>query len=129
MATMTIEQYLQIIPNFEFPEDFIKKAMGLNGISEGHAAFSDAVGWERRRDLAEAYMWEQALGLLSSMSGGKKQIGNRSISGAALQCTAADRDGWRRKANALRAKWGVEALPMEGGEIYDASFLWGAGYE
>lgn len=126
MAAMTIEQYLQVIPNFVFPDNCIQKAMGLNGISAGTLAFSDSVGWERKRDLAEAYMWEQAVGLVSAYAGGKKQVGNRSISSAAIQCTAADRDNWRKNANALRIKWGVEPIEMESSGIYDASFLWGA---
>jgi hypothetical protein len=126
MAAMTIEQYLQVIPNFVFPDNCIQKAMGLNGISAGSLAFSDAVGWERKRDLAEAYMWEQAVGLVSSMAGGKKQVGNRSISAAAIQCTAADRDNWRRNANALRIKWGVDPMDVEIGGISDVSFFWGA---
>ena len=129
MAAMTIEQYLQVIPNFVFPDNCIQKAMGLNGISAGSLAFSDAVGWERKRDLAEAYMWEQAVGLVSSMAGGKKQVGNRSISAAAIQCTAADRDNWRKNANALRIKWGVEPTELEGSGMYDASFFWGADCE
>ena len=129
MATMTIEQYLQVIPNFVFPDNCIQKAMGLNGILPGSPAFSDAVGWERKRDLAEAYMWEQAVGLVSSMAGSKKQVGNRSISAAAIQCTAADRDNWRRNANALRIKWGVAPMDLETGGISDASFLWGADCE
>jgi hypothetical protein len=129
MAAMTIEQYLQVIPNFVFPNNCIQKAMGLNGISEGTLAFSDTVGWERKRDLAEAYMWEQAVGLVSANAGGKKQVGNRSISSAAIQCTAADRDNWRKNANALRIKWGVEPTELEGSGMYDASFLWGADCE
>lgn len=126
MAAMTIERYLQVIPNFIFPDDCIERAMGLNGISAGSLAFSDAVGWERKRDLAEAYMWEQAANLIPTSSGGKKQVGNRSISQAAIQHTAADRDNWRKNANALRIKWGVDPIATERGGIYDASFLWGA---
>ena len=128
MAAMTIEQYLQVLPNFTFPDTFIQKAMGLNGISAGSLAFSDAVGWERKRDLAEAMMWDYACGLVSSISGGKKQIGNRAITYAAIQATSMDRANWTARANALRKKWGVTVTPSDAGKIRDASFLWGASY-
>lgn len=128
MAAMTIEQYLQVIPNFVFPDNCIQKAMGLNGISAGSLAFSDAVGWERKRDLAEAMMWDYACGLVSSISGGKKQIGNRAITYAAIQATSIDRANWTARANALRKKWGVTVTPSDAGKIRDASFLWGASY-
>lgn len=128
MAAMTIEQYLQVLPNFTFPDTFIQKAMGLNGISAGSLAFSDAVGWERKRDLAEAMMWDYACGLVSSISGGKKQIGNRAITYAAIQATSIDRANWTARANALRKKWGVTVTPSDAGKIRDASFLWGASY-
>lgn len=128
MATMTIEQYLQVLPNFTFPADFIKKAMGLNGIPEGSDAFQNTDGWEKKRDLAEAAMWEYACGLASSISGGKKQIGNRSITYATIHASASDRSVWLARANALRRKWGVTPIPTDAGKIRDASFLWGASY-
>ena len=129
MATMTIEQYLQVLPNFTFPDTFIQKAMGLNGISAGESAFQVTDGWEKKRDLAEAMMWEFACGLVSSISGGKKQIGNRAITYAAIQATSIDRANWTARANALRKKWGVTVTPSDAGKIRDASFLWGATYE
>ena len=128
MATMTIEQYLQVLPNFTFPDTFIQKAMGLNGISAGESAFQVTDGWEKKRDLAEAMMWEFACGLVSSISGGKKQIGNRAITYAAIQATSIDRANWTARANALRKKWGVTVTPSDAGKIRDASFLWGASY-
>jgi hypothetical protein len=129
MATMTIEQYLQVLPNFTFPDTFIQKAMGLNGISAGESAFQVTDGWEKKRDLAEAMMWDYACGLVSSISGGKKQIGNRAITYAAIQATSIDRANWTARANALRKKWGVTVTPSDAGKIRDASFLWGATYE
>jgi|GEM_PF-2968668 hypothetical protein len=129
MATMTIEQYLQVLPNFTFPDTFIQKAMGLNGISAGESAFQVTDGWEKKRDLAEAMMWDYACGLVSSISGGKKQIGNRAITYAAIQATSMDRANWTARANALRKKWGVTVTPSDAGKIRDASFLWGATYE
>ncbi len=128
MATMTIEQYLQVLPNFTFPDTFIQKAMGLNGISAGESAFQVTDGWEKKRDLAEAMMWDYACGLVSSISGGKKQIGNRAITYAAIQATSIDRANWTARANALRKKWGVTVTPSDAGKIRDASFLWGASY-
>ena len=129
MATMTIEQYLQVLPNFTFPDTFIQKAMGQNGISAGESAFQVTDGWEKKRDLAEAMMWDYACGLVSSISGGKKQIGNRAITYAAIQATSIDRANWTARANALRKKWGVTVTPSDAGKIRDASFLWGATYE
>ena len=126
---MTIEQYLQVLPNFTFPDTFIQKAMGLNGISAGESAFQVTDGWEKKRDLAEAMMWDYACGLVSSISGGKKQIGNRAITYAAIQATSIDRANWTARANALRKKWGVTVTPSDAGKIRDASFLWGATYE
>jgi hypothetical protein len=125
---MTIEQYLQVLPNFTFPDTFIQKAMGLNGISAGESAFQVTDGWEKKRDLAEAMMWDYACGLVSSISGGKKQIGNRAITYAAIQATSMDRANWTARANALRKKWGVTVTPSDAGKIRDASFLWGASY-
>jgi hypothetical protein len=125
---MTIEQYLQVLPNFTFPDTFIQKAMGLNGISAGESAFQVTDGWEKKRDLAEAMMWDYACGLVSSISGGKKQIGNRAITYAAIQATSMDRANWTARANALKKKWGVAVTPSDAGKIRDASFLWGASY-
>jgi hypothetical protein len=103
--------------------------MGLNGISAGESAFQVTDGWEKKRDLAEAMMWDYACGLVSSIAGGKKQIGNRAITYAAIQATSMDRANWTARANALRKKWGVTVTPSDAGKIRDASFLWGATYE
>lgn len=116
---MTIEEYLQILPNYTFPDRLIRRAMGKFSIPPGSPAFEID---ERLRDLAEAEMWESAAGLVN---GGayKKKIGNRSITTASLQTSQQDRLAWMSNANSLRAKWGEQTV----GDvriIEDNTFLW-----
>lgn len=116
---MLIEDYLQILPNYTFPDRIVQKAMLMYGIEPNTPAMDVP---ERERDLAEAQMWDSAAGLVN---GGamKKQIGNRSITTANLQTSQQDRSAWSARANALRAKWGVEQS-ADTLLLYDCTELW-----
>lgn len=116
---MLIEDYLQILPNYTFPERIVQRAMLSYGIEPGTPAFDVP---ERERDLAEAMMWDAAAGIVN---GGamKKQIGNRSITTANLQTSQQDRAAWSARAAQLRAKWGID-LSTEVLLINDYSSLW-----
>lgn len=123
---LKIEQFLQILPNYTFPDSFIKRAMERNAIPSGSDAFSSAAGWNKKRDLAEAMMWDFACTLSTSSSGARKQIGNRSYSPGSLQATAQDKAEWRSRAKLLRSRWGINTTSSSAGKIRDVSFLWGA---
>lgn len=116
---MLIEDYLQILPNYTFPDRIVEKAMLMYGIEPNTPAMDVP---EKERDLAEAVMWDSAAGLVN---GGamKKQIGNRSITTANLQTSQHDRSAWSARANALRAKWGESPI-VEPLLIYDCTELW-----
>lgn len=117
---LLIEDYLQVLPNYTFPDRIVQRALGAYDIPDHTPAFSVD---ERSRDLAEAIMWDAAAGIVN---GGayKKQIGDRSITTASLQTSQQDRSAWSARAKALRAKWGEESSTVEVREIYDCTQLW-----
>ena len=117
-STLTIDQYLQVLPNFTFESIYIEKALLKYGIESGVIASSVA---ERERDLAEAMMWEAAAGFISG-GGSSVKIDNRSVSNSSFSASENDRTAWRSKAKSLRDKWG-EVTPIEG-IIYDATNYW-----
>lgn len=116
---LTISEYLQVLPNYTFPDNIIQRALGTYGLDADTPAFDVP---EKDRDLAEAMMWDSAAGLVN---GGayKKQIGNRSITTANLQTSQQDRSAWAARASALRAKWGIEES-VDVLLIKDYSSLW-----
>lgn len=118
---ITIEEYLQVLPNYTFPDRIIQRALGYYNLEAGTPAYDIP---ERERDLAEAMMWDAASGIVN---GGayKKQIGNRSITTASLQTSQQDRMAWSQKAKDLRNKWGEEsAVGGETLEIIDYTEMW-----
>lgn len=117
-STLTIDQYLQVLPNYTFSDLLIQRALLAYEIESGSLA--STIG-ERERDLAEAMMWDSAAGFISG-GGSSVKIDNRSVSASSFSATDNDRATWRAKAESLRAKWG-EVTPTEG-MIYDASYLW-----
>ena len=117
---LLIEDYLRVLPNYTFPDRIIQKAMGAYKIAEHTPAFSID---ERSRDLAEAIMWDAAAGIVNG-GAQRKQIGNRSITTAALQTSQQDRAAWQAKAKALRAKWNAEVPTVEILQISDFTELW-----
>lgn len=124
--TITINQYLQILPNYEFPERNILVALGGQNIDSGVDAFqydadgSEPIEWQRKRDLAEARMWDFAAGL-ANISGGTRKLESRSITDKGFQVSGDDRARWQAEADRLRAKWGES---HEQSDIYDATLLW-----
>ena len=116
---LTIEDYLQIVPNFTFPDRIVQRAMGYYNIEPKTPAFDIP---EETRDLAEAMILDSAAGLVN---GGayKKQIGNRSVTTASLQISQQDRAAWSARAAQLRAKWGKDS-PECVALIRDYSGLW-----
>lgn len=117
---LLIEDYLQVLPNYTFPDRIIQKALGAYNIKEHTPAFTIE---ERKRDLAEAIMWDAAAGIVNG-GAQRKQIGSRSITTAALQTSQQDRSAWSAKAKALRAKWGVDPATAEVLQINDFTELW-----
>ena len=126
---MTIEQYLQIQPKVTFDAHIIERAMGKFGIEAGSEAFqygedgTEPEDWVRKRDLAEAEMWEAAA-LTPSGGGGKVTVGNRSVTGPTQTLSRYDRQTFLNKAKELRAKWNVETTDLAVSQIYDYSMLW-----
>lgn len=117
---LLIEEYLQVLPNYTFPDRIVQKAMGAYEIAEHTPAFFID---ERTRDLAEAIMWDAAAGIVNG-GAQRKQIGSRSITTAALQTSQQDRSAWSARAKALRAKWGVDISAVEVLQISDFTELW-----
>lgn len=125
--SITINEYLQVLPNYEFPERNILVALGSQGIESGVDAFQydnngeEPIDWTRRRDLAEARMWDFAAGL-ANISGGTRKLESRSITDKGFQVTGDDRARWQAEADRLRSKWGDgDGLS----DVYDATLYWG----
>lgn len=123
IPTVTIEDYLQILPDYKFPKRFIDSAMAAYQIESGSLAFPnpEPKEWERKRDLAEAMMWFYASGLFSG-GGSRKQIGNRAYTDMSKQLSKDDRDAFRSRANELRIKWGEPIFTEP--DIVDYTDLW-----
>lgn len=116
MATpLTIDEYLQILPNYTFEDRIINRVLAVHNIESG-ALYSDID--KSIRDLAEADMWETAAGLVTG-GGQTKKIGNRSFSTMSIQATQAERDLWLDKAKSLRL-----GEPLDINEIIDLT-KWG----
>lgn len=117
---LTIEQYLQPIPNITFPATYVARVLEQLGITAGVTASSVS---QEKKDLAEAEMW-YAGSQMASGGGYSKRINNRQVSENMAIIPEATRKQWLETANSLRAKWGVAAFRITEG-IYDASDLWG----
>lgn len=126
---MTIEEYLQIQPKVTFEAHIIQRAMGKYGIEAGSEAFQyndegvEPEDWVRKRDLAEAEMWEAAA-LTPSGGGGKVAVGNRSVTDSTQTLSRYDRQTFLNKAKELRAKWNVVADDFNAINIENYSWLW-----
>ena len=122
---LTIDQYLQVLPNYTFPESNILVALGSQNIDSGVDAFQfdedgvESEEWQRKRDFAEARMWDFAAGL-ANISGVSQKLEGRSFTGKGFQITGEDRLRWQEKANKLRQKWNKGGLS----DIYDATLYW-----
>ena len=116
MAALTIEQYLQVLDNHTFSTTTIQRAVEINGIAAGSVALNVE---ERKRDLAEAMMWEAAAGLVNG-GGGSVKFGIQSKTEGYITASEQTRELWLRKAESLRAKWGVSG-DNDTDCIYDGS--------
>ena len=116
MATMTIEQYLQVLDNHTFTSATIQRAIEVNEITAGSVALNVE---ERKRDLAEAMIWEAAAGLVNG-GGGTVKFGIQSKTDGSITASEQTRLMWQRKAESLRAKWGISGND-DVDSIYDAS--------
>jgi len=119
-STLTINEYLQVIPNQTLPDRVVERALGYYDVSTGILAFSVT---EETRDLMEAMMWDAATGYVSG-GGSTLKIDNRSMSESSIQATDGDKARWKANAARLRAKWGVVDF-TETNAIYDATPYWG----
>jgi hypothetical protein len=119
-STLTINEYLQVIPNQTLPDRVVERALGYYDVSTGILAFSVT---EETRDLMEAMMWDAATGYVSG-GGSTLKIDNRSMSESSIQATDGDKARWKANAARLRAKWGVEDITVTN-SIYDATPYWG----
>lgn len=123
---LTINEYLQVLPNYIFPETNILVALGGQNIESGAYAFQfDENGvepeeWQRKRDFAKATMWEYAAGL-ANISGGGQKLEGRSFTGKGFQISGDDRLRWQEEADRLRNKWTGDTQT----DIYDATLNWG----
>ena len=119
---LTIEKYLQVIPNLVFPADFIDRIINLPDIEIASGTLITALTQEEL-DLAEAYAWYGASGMIGG-GGYSKRINNRSISENQITITDAMREEWLERANVLRDKYGLARF-TEKRQIYDATIYWG----
>jgi len=118
MAALTIDEYLQVIPNQTLPTRVVDRALGYYDVSTGVLAFSVT---EETRDLMEAMMYDAATGYTSG-GGSTLKIDNRSISESSISATDGDKVRWSAIAARLRAKWGI--VDIEINAIYDATPYW-----
>lgn len=116
MAALTIEQYLQVLDNYVFSANTILRAITKNGIAAGSVALDVE---ERKRDLAEAMMWETAAALVNG-GGGSVKFGIQSKTKDTINASEETRASWLHKAESLRAKWGVSG-DNDTDCIYDGS--------
>lgn len=116
MAAQTIEQYLQVLDNYVFSANTILRAITMSGITACSVALDVE---ERNRDLAEAMMWETAASLVNG-GGGSVKFGIQSKTKDTINASEETRASWLRKAESLRAKWGVSS-DDDTDSIYDAS--------
>ena len=116
---MTIDSYLQVLPNYTFPDTFVQKALLKYGVASGMDAGTVT---EMDRDLMEAVMWDYASGLVSG-GGSSLKIDNRSMSSSSFSASSEDRAMWANKAAALRRKWGVSD-DSEINVFEDCTWLW-----
>ena len=125
--SVTINEYLQVLPNYEFPERNILVALESQGIESGVDAFKydsdgeEPLEWVKKRDLAEARMYEFAAGL-ANISGGTRKLESRSVTDKGFQISGDDRAKWQAMADELKAKWG-DSDGMS--DVYDATLYWG----
>ena len=117
---ITIEKYLQVIPNMTFPDTFIQRVLGKFNIASG-TGISDIE--QKTLDLSEAEVWFGASNIVSG-GGYSKRINNRQITENQISITDALRKTWLVNANDLRIKWG-EPVFNDDADIYDASGMWG----
>lgn len=123
---LTINDYLQVLPNYEFPERSILVALGNHGIESGVNAYQydengvEPEDWVRRKELARADMWEAASGL-ANISGGTRKLESRSITDKGFQVSGEDRASWRAEADRIRARYGKSVKTTD---IYNATFNW-----
>ena len=117
---LTIEKYLQVIPNLVFPEDFVARAISVAGITSG-VLITELT--QVQLDTAEAEIWYGASGMIGG-GGYSKRINNRQISENQITITDAMRAEWLERANVLRDGLGL-ARYTERKLIYDATMLWG----
>ena len=116
MAALTIEQYLQVLDNYVFSANTILRAITKNGIAACSVALDVE---ERKRDLAEAMMWETAAALVNG-GGGSVKFGIQSKTEGSITASEQTRELWLRKAESLRSKWGVSG-DNDTDCIYDGS--------
>ena len=117
---LTIDQYLQPIPNVTFPANQVLRVLEKFSVTSGVLASTVS---QELKDLAEAEMWYAAAQMASGGSYSKR-INNRSMSENMATVDARTRTQWLETANALRAKWGVAAFRITEG-IFDATDYWG----
>lgn len=119
--SLTIEKYLQVIPNLVIPEDFINRVLFIAGIDSGVLVTTLT---QVELDTAEAEVWYGASGM-SSGGGYSKRINNRQISKDQMIITDFMRTEWLERANRLRDKIGLPRY-VDKYQIYDATCFWGA---
>jgi len=118
---LTIEKYLQVIPNLVFPEDFIARIIGLPDIAITSGTTVDNIT-QAKLDLAESEVWYGASGMVSG-GGYSKRINNRQISENQITITDAMRDEWLERCNILRDKLGLSRY-SERRLIHDVTTYW-----
>lgn len=119
--SLTIEKYLQVIPNLVFPENFIARIIGLPDIAIASGTLVENIP-QVKLDRAEAEVWYGASGMVSG-GGYSKRINNRQISENQITITDSMREEWLDRANTLRDKLGLPRY-SEKRQIYDVTNFW-----
>lgn len=134
---MTIESYLnaKVVPNYDFSNETIEAVLlprtytSVNGgtvVKGGTEVGTDYNNVSQQdRDLSEAELWLVASGIMNG-GGESKTMGNRRITSGSVQTSQADREEWRKNAQAIWDRYGIINNIPDPTEttVMDRSYLW-----
>ncbi len=130
---MTLAEYLQVLDNYTFTDASLRriaiKCNNLYGFSIPDITTNVDSLTQEQLDLCEAWAWaDLALGVVNMMAGGKKSVGNRSVTYAAFNPLSTDRKNWLAKANLIfRTYEKPEVVDGETASIEDYTNYWSNG--
>lgn len=132
MDEMTLAEYLQVLDNYTFSDASLRrvaiKCNNLYGFSIPDITTTVDSLTQEQLDLCEAWTWVYALGIVNMTAGGKKSVGNRSVTYAAFNPLSTDRKNWLARANEIFRTYGyAEVTDGETASLEDYTNYWSNG--